>query len=223
MEVNTGLSEVFDPSTLKKEHPKIVFWNFKNYWGDAIKEVIDLFNNKVRKYVSDNPEPWDNIPYDSIDDVIDKETGKLLDKYSSTNLNVFIAPITWKGLYTDNFEVLGPAFATYGDIKLYNINDKKPIDKSKPVNIAVVDSLSTSTVGLQIILHGICHVTDTKGIFKEPIGRENSKSRLSLIDTIDTNGNECIGAVFNIDEIKEIMQQTNKRVDDIYLLLTKKK
>ncbi len=26
-----------------------------------------------------------------------------------------------------------------------------------------------------------------------------------------------------IDEIKEIMQQTNKRVDDIYLLLTKKK
>ena len=203
------------PTTKKNSNNIIVFWDFKNYWKDALEHISEKFDKKSSCKIE--IKEWE-VDYSSYSDVINGEGNLIGSNYNSNALHVFIAPITWAGLYTNHFKILGPAFGTYGDIKLYNLKDKangmnsngKKKTKDK-ITIGVIDELATSTIGLQIILKGIC----------KQVGNGTKLNNLNCESYWDSRltklkNREFTAVVFNEDDVSALTHHKHySSVNDI--------
>jgi hypothetical protein len=205
--MNTVMPRI-NPSTPVLEK-KIIFWDFKGYWNDIINIVInEQIDNDIIRHDIIEVQTWENYDYSTYNSVFN-ESGELAGCFDSNKLHVFIAPITWSGLYTEHVKILGPAFATYGDIKLYNsvhrngqINDK--------INIEVIDKYATSTIGLQIIMCGLCECTLNRDLLVFGSGIKQWRNRhQQLIDRAYS------AAVFNATDLATMTQDKRNAINDI--------
>jgi hypothetical protein len=188
---------------------KLIFWNFKNYWNDILEIIKARFGEDLRNFI--HIKKWEKVDYSTFSSVID-HNGNLVDSlYPKNILHVFIAPITWAGLYTGHFTILGPAFATFGDIKLYNIVDKNKANIPNKLTIGVIDKLATSTIGLQIIMRGICKQVGKGRCLSSPICEDMWDIRLQNL-----KNNHYTAAVFNEEDIGHIHEHhKSENINDI--------
>lgn len=188
---------------------KIIFWDFKGYWIDIINIVIDeqIVNDIIRRDIIE-VQTWENYDYSTYESVFNK-SGELEGCFDSNKLHVFIAPITWSGLYTEHVKILGPAFATYGDIKLYNSVHRNG-EINEKINIEVIDKYATSTIGLQIIMCGLCDCTLNRHRLVFGSGIKQWRNRYQqLIDRAYS------AAVFNATDLATMTQDNRNAINDI--------